>query len=139
MNPFPEEGFAARINRQAAHVWMVRTFLKHSPEAEEDEELKEIPRALYDFCLALGPSTAEGDEATFLKLARKKFAKLRAAGEAFSAMQAEVSDHTNFRMAAESLRSATAEIGRLLQAAAVAPAAGSPPVAGSHRGETEDA
>lgn len=103
-----------RINQQSAHVWMVRTFLKHAPEAEEDEELRETPRALYDFCLALGPSWSARDPAAFLKMARKKFGKLKAAAEAFREIQPEVSSHTNFQMAAESLTAAVRRIGELL-------------------------
>ena len=30
-----------QIDRLLSHVWMVRTFLKHSEEAEEDDELRE--------------------------------------------------------------------------------------------------
>ena len=44
------------LDQQLSHVWMVRTFLKHSDEAAEDEELAEVHRELYDFMLALGPS-----------------------------------------------------------------------------------
>ena len=47
----------------------MRTFLKHSEEAEEDEELYEIVRVLYDYCLALGPSLNAHDAAEYLKLA----------------------------------------------------------------------
>jgi len=43
-----------RIDGLLAHVWMVRTFIKHSEEAEEDDELQEIYRKLYDYMLALG-------------------------------------------------------------------------------------
>ncbi len=39
-----------QIESQLAHVWMVRTFLKHS----EDDDLQEIFRTLYDFHLAIG-------------------------------------------------------------------------------------
>src|SRR5262245_18527847 len=35
-----------RINTIVAHAWMVRTFLKHAPEFEEDVERMEIPRAI---------------------------------------------------------------------------------------------
>ena len=39
------------IDDLLSHVWMVRAFLKHCEEAEEDEELREVPRALYDLSL----------------------------------------------------------------------------------------
>ncbi len=109
----PEEAMQ-RINQQLAHIWVVRTFLKHSPEAEDDEELREVPRGLYDYCLALGPSWSAGDADGFLKLARKKLAKLKRTVAYFVEIQPEVSDHTNFRMAAESLQVALDEIERLL-------------------------
>ena len=41
------------VDAQLAHVWMVRAFLKHSDEAQEDDELAEVHRELYDYMLAL--------------------------------------------------------------------------------------
>ena len=43
-----------RIDGLLSHVWVVRTLIKHSEEAEEDEELLELQRMLYDYILALG-------------------------------------------------------------------------------------
>jgi hypothetical protein len=103
-----------QIESQLAHVWMVRTFLKHSEEGSEDDELQEIFRTLYDFHLAIGAAWKEQDADAYLKLANKKFSKLRGAGEAFARIQPEVSSHTNFQMAAHSLTAAVAEIGRIL-------------------------
>ena len=37
-----------KLDDLLSHVWMVRTFLKHSEEAEEDDELLEVHRGLYD-------------------------------------------------------------------------------------------
>ena len=31
------------IDQQVAHLWMVRTFLKHADESEDDEEPQETP------------------------------------------------------------------------------------------------
>lgn len=103
-----------RIDAQLSHVWVVRTFLKHSEEAEEDEELQEIVRVLYDYCLALGPAWTAQDAAEYLKLAHKKYSKLREAAETFARIQPEVSAHTNFKMAVASLRTAVEEIGSML-------------------------
>jgi len=103
------------IDTQLAHVWMVRAFLKHSEEAAEDEELAEVHRELYDFMLALGGSLKNGDAEEYLKLARKKIGKLKRAAESFERIQPEVSQHTNFLMAVASLRSAVAEVGRLME------------------------
>ena len=50
------------IDAQLAHVWMVRAFLKHSDEAQEDDELAEVHRDLYDYMLALGGPSPEYPE-----------------------------------------------------------------------------
>jgi hypothetical protein len=102
-----------RIDTQLSHVWVVRTFLKHSEEAEEDEELMEIVRTMYDYSLALGPAWNAQDSAAYLKLARKKYGHLRDAAARFAELQPEVSDHTNYKMAVRSLAAAVDEIGRL--------------------------
>lgn len=102
------------IDSQISHVWMVRAFIKHSDEAIEDEELASVHRELYDFMLALGPSLDNRDADSYLKLAKKKLSKLKRATELFTEIQPEVSGHTNFKMAARSLRNAVTEIERLL-------------------------
>jgi hypothetical protein len=103
------------IDTQLAHVWMVRAFLKHSEEAAEDEELAEVHRELYDYMLALGGPLKEGNAEEYLKVAWKKLGKLRRAAELFERIQPEVSQHTNFFMAAASLKAAVGEVGRLLE------------------------
>ena len=103
------------IDDQISHVWMVRTFLKHSDEAAEDEELASVHRDLYDFMLALGPALDAGDSAAYLKLARKKLSKLCKATSLFVEIQPEVSGHTNFKMSARSLQLAVKRIEELLE------------------------
>lgn len=103
-----------RIDALVSHIWMVRTFLKHCEEAEEDDELREVHRDLYDFMLALGGALHAGDSEAYLKQAKKKFRKLREATELFTEIQPEISSHTNFQMAAQSLRLATTEVAELL-------------------------
>ncbi|MGD9720233.1 MAG: amidohydrolase [Pirellulales bacterium] len=115
----PDEAMR-RIEVQLTHVWMVRTFLKHSEEADLDEELREVHRTLYDYPLALGEPWENQDAATYLKLAHKKFARLRQACDDFARIQPEVSTHTNFQMAVESLTAAVGEIGRVLEETATA-------------------
>jgi hypothetical protein len=105
----------SEIDNWISHVWMVRTFLKHSDEATDDEELAEVHRGLYDFMLALGPSLDTGDAQRYLKIARKKIGKLRAVTADFVELQPEVSGHMNFKMAAKSLSLAVKQIDRLLQ------------------------
>jgi hypothetical protein len=112
----PDEAMR-RIEVQLTHVWMVRAFLKHSEEAEQDEELSDVHRALYDYQLALGEPLENQDAAAYLKLAHKKFARLRQACENFARIQPDVSTHTNFQMAVESLSAAVQEIGQALEEA----------------------
>jgi cob(I)alamin adenosyltransferase len=102
------------VDTELAHVWMVRAFLKHSDEAAEDDELAEVHRELYDYMLALGGPLKEGHADEYLKIARKKLAKLRRATEMFVRIHPEISQHTNFQMAAASLSAAVARIGQLL-------------------------
>lgn len=110
-----QQAMMLEIDSWISHVWMVRTFLKHSDEATDDEELAEVHRGLYDFMLALGPSLDSGDAQRYLKIARKKIGKLRAATADFVELQPEVSGHMNFKMAAKSLSLAVKQIDRLLQ------------------------
>ena len=105
-----------RIEELLSHVWMVRTFLKHSDEAADDDELMDVVRELYDYSLATGAALKDGDAAEYLKQAKKKLAKLRAAAEQFTTLQPQVSTHTNFQMAAKSLNTAVREIGAILDA-----------------------
>lgn len=106
-----------RIDELLSHVWMVRTFLKHSEEAEEDQELRDVHRTLYDFMLALGQPLRDGDAQQYLRQAKKKWAKLQRGTQQFCEIQPEVSQHMNFQMAVQSLRVAVAEIGALLEEA----------------------
>jgi hypothetical protein len=106
-----------RIDEHLSHVWMVRTFLKHSEEAEEMEELREVHRELYDYMLAVGEPWKNQDAEAYLKLAHKKYARLKRITERFVAEQPDISAHTNFQMAARSLVVAVGEIGKLLEAA----------------------
>jgi hypothetical protein len=102
------------IDAQLTHIWMVRTFLKHSEEAEEDEELMLVVRELYDYCLALGPSFSAGNSAEYLKVSAKKLSKLRAATVEMAEILPRISVHTNFKMAQASLETAVNEVSRLL-------------------------
>jgi len=104
-----------RIDALASHVWMVRAFLKHSDEATEEESLQEVHRELYDFMLALGPAYTEKNATAYLKMAAKKLARLRRAADQFAQIQPQISTHTNFQMAARSLTTAVAAIGRALE------------------------
>ncbi len=111
-----------RFDQQLSHVWMVRTFLKHSDEGQEDEDLQEIYRTLYDFMHALGPPLEQEDADKYFRLARKKFSKFTQAVELFLEIQPEVSMHMNFRMAARSLQLAHEQLKQLLEQASAATA-----------------
>jgi hypothetical protein len=104
-----------RIDALLSHLWMVRTFLKHSDEAAEDEELAEVHRGLYDFSLALGDAWKRQDADEYLQIARKKFAKLKGTVERFRELQPEVSTHMNFQMAVQSLNTVLADIAAALE------------------------
>ena len=103
-----------RIDTLLTHVWMVRTFIKHSDESEDDEDLKDVQRVLYDYMLALGASWQAQDAEAYLKQARKKISRLRAATNLFAEIQPEVSTHTNYQMAVRSLQAAVTEIEAVL-------------------------
>ena len=111
----PPRDLMLAVDAQLAHVWMVRAFLKHSDEAQDDDELAEVHRELYDFMLALGGPLKEGNSDEYLKLARKKLGKLKKAAEKFAEIQPQISTHTNFQMAVASLRTAVSEVAKLLQ------------------------
>jgi hypothetical protein len=93
-----------RINTILAHAWMVRTFLKHADEVQEDEEMLEVHRMIFDYCRAVEPSRERGDAAEYLRRAKGKLPKLRRVAEFFAKEHRRVSDHTNFQMAALSLQ-----------------------------------
>ena len=98
----PQEA-VTRLNTVLAHAWMVRTFLKHADEVQEDEGMLDVPRTLYDSIRAVEPAFQRGDTAEYLRRLKGKLPKIRRAAEHFSAHFREFSPHTNFEMAALSL------------------------------------
>src|SRR5688572_14018840 len=115
-----------RCNVVLSHVWMVRTFLKHADEVQEDEELLDVPRTLFDSIRAVEPARERGDAAEFVRRLRGKLSKLRRVAESFEHDYRRVSDHTNFQMAALSLRGGVRQLEDVL---AQVPA-GTPPKSG---------
>ncbi len=107
--------YVREIDLWLSHVWMIRAFLKHCEEAEEDDELRDVQRTLYDYMLALGGPLRAGDHAKYLKQAKKKLKKLRDANELFLEIQPEISSHTNFQMAAVSLNASVKQIAKLIE------------------------
>src|SRR5947199_2721249 len=98
----PEEA-VQRLNTVLAHAWMVRTFLKHADEIQEDEDMLDVPRTLYDSIRAVEPALQRGDAAEYLRRLKGKLPKVRRVAEYFNAHFREFSPHTNFEMAALSL------------------------------------
>ena len=99
-----------RLNVLLAHLWMVRTFLKHADEVMEDEQLVEIPRLLYDSTRAVEPAYLAGDHATYLRRLKGKLPKLKRGAELFAREYKRVSAHTNFEMASLSFSGAVRQL-----------------------------
>lgn len=104
-----------RINVELAHLWMIRTFLKHAEEIQEDADILEVPRTLFDSIRAVEPARERGDTAEFLRRLRGKMSKLRRVAEFFSNHYRQFSVHTNFEMAAVSLTGAVNRLQELLE------------------------
>lgn len=98
-----------------AHAWMVRTFVKHSDEAEQFPELMQLVRTVFDTARAL--ETRVDDPPGYLHMLRKKVGKLRRACEQFAEDAPQASTHTNFVQAVISMRAAVASLERLLNQA----------------------
>src|SRR5262245_36361364 len=99
-----------RLNVLLAHLWMIRTYLKHADEVMEDEQLVAIPRLLYDSIRAVEPAFLAGDHATYLRRLKGKLPKLRKGAELYAREYNRVSAHTNFEMGAISFRGAVREM-----------------------------
>jgi hypothetical protein len=122
----PEEA-VQRLNTVLAHAWMVRTFLKHADEIQEDEGMRDVPRTLYDSIRAVEPAFQRGDAAEYLRRLKGKLPKIRRAAEHFNAHFREFSPHTNFEMAALSLLGVVRQMEEVF--AAVEPGGPTPPAA----------
>ena len=111
----PEEAME-RINTTLAHAWMVRNFLKHADEVQDDAEMLDVHRMIFDFIRAAEPSYQRKDSGEYLHRVRGKLPKLRRAAEYFAADWRRVSTHTNFEMAAASLTGCVKQIEEILAA-----------------------
>jgi hypothetical protein len=105
-----------RLNIILAHAWMVRNFLKHADEIQEDEEMLEVHRMIFDFIRATEPSYQRKDAREYLHRVRGKLPKLRRVAEFFAREHRRISDHTNFQMAALSLSGCVDQIEEILAA-----------------------
>ncbi len=111
----PEEA-VERLNVVLAHAWMVRTFLKHANEIQENEEMLDVPRTIFDYVRAVEPAYQRKDVADFLRRLKGKLPKLRRVADYFAAEYRNVSDHTNYQMAAMSLSGCVKQIEEILSA-----------------------
>ena len=105
-----------RLQGVLAHLWMVRTFLKHAEEIQDDEELLDVPRTLFDYVRATEPAAQRGDAKEYLHRVRGKLPKQRRAAETLQREYRRVSAHTNFEMAALSLTASVRQIEDILAA-----------------------
>ena len=100
MNPVEA---VSRLNTVLAHAWMVRTFLKHADEIQDNEDMLDVPRTLYDSIRAVEPAFLRGDTTDYLRRLKGKLSKIRKAAEYYNAHFRDVSPHTNYEMAGLSL------------------------------------
>jgi len=105
-----------RLNVVMAHAWMVRNFLKHADEVQDDEEILEVHRMIFDFIRAAEPSYQRKDTKEYLHRVRGKLPKLRRVAEYFAGDWRRVSAHSNFEMAAASLTGCVKQIEEILAA-----------------------
>src|SRR5438874_13465332 len=116
-----------RLNIVLAHAWMVRNFLKHADEVQEDEEMLDVHRTIFDAIRAVEPSRERGDAREYLRRMQGKLSKLRRAAEFFAREYRRVSTHTNFEMAALSLTGCVNHIEEILAAVRADAGPGGPP------------
>jgi hypothetical protein len=112
--PTPDAAVVDRCQTILAHAWMVRTFIKHSPEVEDFPELMGITRSVFDLCLSV--ESRIGDPPAYIHQLRKKLPKLKKAAAQFALDAPLASDHTNFKQAVISIDGCVREL-----EAAVAP------------------
>jgi hypothetical protein len=93
---------------------MVRQFVKHADEVQDDEEMLEVHRMIFDYSRAVEPALQKRDATEYLHRARGKLSKLKKVAEFFYEHYRRVSDHTNFQMAAISLKFVVQQIEEVL-------------------------
>lgn len=106
----------ARVNVILAHLWMIRTFLKHADEIQDDAELLDVPRTLFDSIRAVEPAHERGDFIDYMRRLKGKLPKIRRVAELLEREYKRVSDHTNFLMAAKSLTGSVKQLDEVFAA-----------------------
>jgi hypothetical protein len=99
----PQEA-VERLEEVLAHAWMVRTFLKHAEEIQGSPDMLAVPRTLFDTIRAVEPARQRGDLASYLRRLQGKLPKLRRITQYYTEHYTHFSPHTNYAMAALSLR-----------------------------------
>jgi hypothetical protein len=112
---FTPQQAVQRLEEVLAHAWMVRTFLKHAPEIAGHPEMLAVPRTLFDSIRAVEPARQRGDFATYLRRIQGKLPKIRQLAQYFNEHYAAFSPHTNYAMAALSLRGVVRSLEEILQ------------------------
>lgn len=122
MSTTPPSGFRLsphealeRLEEVLAHAWMIRTFLKRADEIQNSPEMLAVPRTLFDSIRAVEPARQRGDLATFLRRLQGKLPKIRRVACYFADHYAAYSTHTNYAMAALSLRGIVRALEEILQ------------------------
>jgi hypothetical protein len=124
-----------RINIVLAHAWMVRTFLKHASEVEDDAQMLAVQRTIVAYVRVLEPSYERMDANEYLRRAGIKLPKLRRVAAYLAREYCGVSDHPNFEMAARSLSGCVQAIEELLAAVSAGPEQTVSPSAKMPRGD----
>lgn len=112
-----QEELISSIQGVLAHLWMIRTFLKHADEIQDDENMLEVPRTLFDYIRATEPAYQRADWPDFFHRLNGKFNRLRKANTYYQENFRTFSDHTNFQMAANSLAACVGRLQELLTVA----------------------
>lgn len=108
----PEE-YVERSQKLMAAAWMVRTFVKHSDEAEDFPEIMGIARAFFDCSRAL--ETRIDDPVAYFKMLRKKLGGMKKAAKQFESDAFAASTHMNFQQATIAASFCTRELEELLE------------------------
>ena len=103
-----------RFQKEMAHAWMVRTFIKHCDEVEDYPELMGIVRAVFDTSRAIESQTEEPKQ--YFKFARRKLKNLKEASQQFREDAWAASTHTNFQQAVISVEYAAEKMDAILVA-----------------------
>jgi hypothetical protein len=111
--PKPQD-IVDECQKQLAHAWVVRAFVRHSDEAEDFPEITEIGRAVFDLTRAL--ESRVSDPAGYFCMLRKKLGKFRQVSEEFANETPMISTHTNFKQAVVSIRAVVERLEQLLDA-----------------------